>query len=45
MPLLTAGNARVKQARKLSRRSERSERRLFLAEGWKALAEARAVPG
>ena len=45
MPPLTAGNARVKQARKLSRRSERSERRLFLAEGWKALAEARAVPG
>jgi TrmH family RNA methyltransferase len=44
-PLLTAGNARVKQARKLSRRSERSERRLFLAEGWKALAEAKAVPG
>jgi TrmH family RNA methyltransferase len=45
MPHLTAGNARVKQARKLSRRSERSERRLFLAEGWKALAEAKAVPG
>jgi len=40
-----AGNARLKETRKLSRRSERSERRLFLAEGWKALAEARAVPG
>jgi RNA methyltransferase, TrmH family len=33
---LTAGNARVKEARKLSRRSERSERRLFLADGPKA---------
>ncbi len=45
MTPLTTGNARVKEARKLSRRSERSERRLFLAEGWKALAEAAAVPG
>jgi TrmH family RNA methyltransferase len=42
---LTAGNARVKEARKLSRRSERSERRLFLVEGWKAIAEAATVPG
>jgi TrmH family RNA methyltransferase len=37
---LVASNARVKEARKLSRRSVRSERRLFLAEGWKAVAEA-----
>ncbi|RNL79253.1 TrmH family RNA methyltransferase [Nocardioides marmorisolisilvae] len=42
---LAAGNARVKEARKLSRRSVRTERRLFLAEGWKAVAEAAAVPG
>jgi TrmH family RNA methyltransferase len=42
---LAAGNARVKEARKLSRRSERSERRLFLAEGWKAVAEAATLPG
>ena len=34
---LTAGNARVKEARKLSRRSVRSERRLFLADGPKAV--------
>ena len=45
MTPLTAGNARVKEARKLSRRSVRTERRLFLAEGWKAVAEAAAVPG
>jgi TrmH family RNA methyltransferase len=43
--LLTAGNSRVKEAKKLSRRSERSERRLFLAEGWKAVAEAALLPG
>ena len=36
MPL-TAGNSRVKEARKLSRRSVRSERRLFLADGPKAV--------
>jgi TrmH family RNA methyltransferase len=42
---LSSGNTRVKEARKLSRRSERSERRLFLAEGWKAVAEAAVVPG
>jgi RNA methyltransferase, TrmH family len=40
---LTAGNRQVKEARKLSRRSVRTERRLFLAEGWKALAEAAAL--
>jgi TrmH family RNA methyltransferase len=34
---LTAGNARVKAARKLSRRSVRAERRLFLADGPKAV--------
>lgn len=37
---MTAGNSAVKEARRLSRRSHRVERRLFLAEGWKALAEA-----
>ncbi len=45
MQPLTAGNGRVKEARKLSRRSVRSERRLFLADGPKALAEAVRVPG
>ena len=45
MTALSSSNARVKEARKLSRRSVRAERRLFLAEGWKALAEAGAVPG
>jgi len=38
--LLTASNARVKEARKLSRRSVRSERRLFLADGPKAVEGA-----
>lgn len=42
---LTASNARVKEARKLSRRSERSERRLFLADGPKAVEGALGVPG
>jgi len=42
---LTAGNARVKEARKLSRRSVRAERRLFLADGPNAVAEALTVPG
>ncbi|WP_243059998.1 RNA methyltransferase [Nocardioides sp. SR21] len=42
---LTAGNTRVKETRKLSRRSERSERRLFLADGPKAVEGALAVPG
>ena len=42
---LTAGNARVKESRKLSRRSERSKRRLFLADGPKAVEGALSVPG
>ncbi|WP_240641627.1 TrmH family RNA methyltransferase [Nocardioides ferulae] len=42
---MTAGNARVKEARKLSRRSARSERRLFLADGPKAVEGALGVPG
>ena len=51
---LSVGNARVKQLRRLSRRSERSERRLFLAEGRNAVeaaleagvvTEVFAVPG
>ncbi len=42
---VTAGNARVKEARKLSRRSERSERRLFLADGPKAVEAALEVEG
>jgi RNA methyltransferase, TrmH family len=37
---LTAGNARVKDARRLGRRSVRTERRLFLADGPKAVAGA-----
>ncbi|HET9423650.1 MAG TPA: RNA methyltransferase [Nocardioides sp.] len=37
------GNARVKEARKLSRRSVRAERRLFLADGPNAVTEALAV--
>jgi len=41
---LVASNARVKETRKLSRRSERSERRLFLADGPKAVAGALEVP-
>ncbi len=41
---LTVGNARVKEARKLSRRSVRSERRLFLADGPKAVEGALGVP-
>jgi RNA methyltransferase, TrmH family len=40
---LTIGNARVKEARKLSRRSERSERRLFLSDGPKATEGALAA--
>jgi TrmH family RNA methyltransferase len=42
---LTAGNSRVKEARKLSRRSVRAERRLFLADGPKAVESALAVEG
>jgi len=37
---LTVGNTRVKEARKLSRRPVRSERRLFLADGPKAVEGA-----
>jgi len=42
---LTAGNTRVKEARKLHRRSARSERRCFLADGPKAVEGALRVPG
>jgi TrmH family RNA methyltransferase len=44
-PPLTSGNARVKNARKLARRSFRAERRLFLADGPKAVEGALGVPG
>ena len=40
MQPLSASNARLKELRKLSRRSERSERRLFLADGPKAVEGA-----
>ncbi len=40
MTPLSAGNARVKEARKLSRRSVRTERRLFLADGPQAVEGA-----
>ena len=42
---LTSGSTRVKEARKLSRRSVRSERRLFLADGPKAVEAALGTPG
>jgi len=42
---LAASNARVKDARTLSRRSVRTERRLFLADGPKAVEGALAVDG
>jgi RNA methyltransferase, TrmH family len=42
---LTSGSTRVKEARKLSRRSVRSERRLFLADGPKAVEGALETPG
>jgi len=42
---LSAGNARLKELRKLSRRSVRAERRLFLADGPKAVEGALSVPG
>ncbi|MCW2737745.1 MAG: methyltransferase [Nocardioides sp.] len=42
---LTVGNGRVKEARKLSRRSVRTERRLFLADGPKAIEGALSVEG
>ncbi|MEO5664245.1 MAG: RNA methyltransferase [Nocardioides sp.] len=41
---LTVGNARVKEARKLSRRPVRTERRLFLADGPKAVEGALRLP-
>lgn len=41
---LASSNARVKEARKLSRRSVRTERRLFLADGPKATEGALGVP-
>jgi RNA methyltransferase, TrmH family len=42
---LASSNPRVKEARRLSRRPERSGRRLFLADGPKAVESALAVPG
>ncbi|MBD3913754.1 TrmH family RNA methyltransferase [Nocardioides hwasunensis] len=42
---LVASNARVKEARKLSRRSVRTERRLFLADGPKAVEGALSIDG
>ncbi len=42
---LVASNSRVKEARKLSRRSVRTERRLFLADGPKAVEGALGVEG
>lgn len=45
MQPLTAGNTRVKEARKLSRRSVRTERRLFLADGPKAIEGALGLDG
>lgn len=41
---LSHANSRVKEARKLSRRSVRTERRLFLADGPKAVEGALSVP-
>jgi TrmH family RNA methyltransferase len=45
MQPLAPGNSRVKEARKLSRRSVRAERRLFLADGPKAVEGALSVAG
>lgn len=42
---LARGNSRVKEAAKLSRRSVRTERRLFLADGPKAVEGAMSVEG
>jgi TrmH family RNA methyltransferase len=42
---LTQGNSRVKEARKLARRSFRAEQRLFLADGPKAVEGALSVDG
>jgi TrmH family RNA methyltransferase len=44
-PLLSTRSGRVKEARKLTRRAVRAERRLFLAEGRQAVREALALPG
>lgn len=44
-PPLTSGNTRVKEARKLHRRPERSGRRCFLADGPKAVEGALSDPG
>ena len=43
--VLTTRSGRVKAARKLTRRRDRAEHRLFLAEGAKALSEALLVSG
>jgi TrmH family RNA methyltransferase len=42
---LTSGNTRVKNARKLARRTSRTESRLFLADGPKAVEGALSVEG
>jgi TrmH family RNA methyltransferase len=42
---LGSGSTRVKEARKLSRRSVRTERRLFLADGPNAVEAALSTPG
>ena len=42
---LSSGNTRVKNARKLARRSFRADQRLFLADGPKAVEGALSVPG
>ncbi len=42
---LSKSSGRVKNARRLARRTSRAEHRLFLAEGAKALTEALSVPG
>ena len=44
-PPLSTRSGRVKEARKLTRRAVRTERRLFLAEGRQAVREALDVPG
>jgi TrmH family RNA methyltransferase len=43
--LLSTRSGKVKEARKLTRRAVRTERRLFLAEGRQAVREALALPG
>lgn len=44
-PVLTTRSGRVRAARKLTRRGDRAEQRLFLAEGAKALTQALVLPG